>query len=49
MLNAPLEQIKSVFINIRNIIRIRDHIGTAVSIGKGVSDGRKKVREMKKQ
>lgn len=49
MLNAPLELIKSFFINIRNIIRIRDHIGTAVSIRKGVSEGRKKVREMKKQ
>ncbi len=49
MLNMPLEKIKGIFINIRNIIRIRNHIGTATSIYRGVLDGKKKVREMKRQ
>lgn len=49
MLNVPLEKVKGVFANIRNIVRIRDHIGTATSIYKGVLDGKKKVREMKLQ
>ena len=47
MLNVPTERLKGLFDNLRNIIRIPDHIGTAKAIIKGTSDGYKKVREMK--
>lgn len=49
MLNVPLEKVKSALINIRNVIRIPDHIGTATAIYKGILDGKKKVREIELQ
>ncbi len=47
MLNFPLEKIKGFCANIRNIIRIKNHTGTATSICKGVLDGKRKVKEMR--
>lgn len=46
MLNVAKEKWKELFANIRNIIRIRDHIGTFKAIYSGVSDGRKRIKEM---
>lgn len=46
MLNVKREIFRAHLENFRNIIRVKDHMGTLKAIVKGVKDGNKKVREL---